>query len=366
MDYYELLGVRRSASVIEVRRAFKRLARQLHPALNPLDPRAADRFSAVSRAFEVLGDPDARARYDRGETQPEQADREPAVEFHGFDFSVETRRAGAGFREIFDGLIPGDAPDRSPARGEDLEERAELSFEESLRGARRRLELTRLDSCPICAGSGEASLASVACPRCEGRGELRTSRGHMVFTKSCPDCGGRGSLLRPCVRCQGQGRLLQVERIDVDIPPGVANGSRVRVPGAGNAGRRGGAAGDFVLAIEVAPHPRFAREGDDLACVVTVTLAQAAGGAHISVPTPDGPMTIEIPAGTQPGQRFRLRKRGMPRLGEKGRGDLWVEIRMFVPAVTEARGRALLEELQRLDSSSPAATDRAPRAGAEE
>lgn len=354
MDYYEILGIRRSASTAELRRAYTRLARQLHPALHPLDPRAADRFSAVSRAFEVLRDPDARARYDRGEKEPEPRRREPVVEFQGFDFSVEARRSAAGFREIFDGLLPGDASERAPSPGEDLEQRTTLSFEESLSGARRRLDVARLEACPTCAGSCETSLSSVACPRCEGRGELRTSRGHMVFTRSCPDCGGRGALARPCAHCQGQGRLLQTELIDVEIPGGVLSGSRVRVPGAGNAGRRGGAAGDFVLVIDVLPHERFTRQGDDLACEITVSLAQAAAGAHVPVPTPEGPVTIEIPAGTQPGQRFRLRKRGMPRLGGKGRGDLWVAIQLVVPAVTEERGRALLSELMRLQQTPPA------------
>jgi molecular chaperone DnaJ len=363
MDLYELLGVRRSASAAELRRAYQRLARQLHPALNPLDSVAAERYSAVAQAFEVLRDPELRARYDRGEAPEPVISGEPKIEFHGFDFSVEAKRASAGFREIFDGLIPGAVAERAPAPGEDLEQATSISFEESLRGAHRRVQLMRLDSCPICNGTGETSLAAVACSRCQGSGQLRASRGHMVFARTCPDCGGRGRLARPCARCEGEGRLMQGEWIVVEVPPGVASGSRVRVPGAGNAGRRGGSAGDFALAIEVESHPFFERDGEDLRCLVPVTIAEAAAGAHVEVPTPDGPVTIEVPAGTQPGQRFRLRKRGVPKLGEKGRGDLWVEVRLVVPAATDERSRALLRELQRLHPENPRAALASPAAG---
>jgi molecular chaperone DnaJ len=352
-DFYELLGVRRAASLAELRRAYQRLARQLHPALNPLDPVAAERYRIVSHAFEVLKDPERRARYDRGETSEPPPTAQPQVEFHGFDFSLQTSRASAGFREIFASVIPGGAQEVAPVPGEDLEQATRVSFEESLRGARRRLQLMRFDACGSCNGSGAASSSATACARCQGSGQLRTRRGHMVFTRSCPDCAGRGLQARPCPSCSGEGRLLQSEWLSVDIPAGVASGSRVRVPGAGNAGQRGGPAGDFVLKIDVDPHPFYEREGADLVCELPVTLAEAAAGAHVPVPTPDGAVTIEIPAGTQPGQRFRLRKRGMPRPGEKQRGDLWVKIRLVVPAVTDERARALLRELERLHPEDP-------------
>lgn len=357
MDYYEVLGVRRGASVAELRRAYQRLSRLLHPALNPLDPVAAERYRIVTRAFEALKDPESRGRYDRGENPEPEApsESEPHVEFHGFDFSVETKRASAGFREIFASVIPGALPEGGPVAGEDLEQATRIGFEESLRGTRRRVQLLRYEACSLCNGSGETSLKAVACPRCQGSGQLRTRRGHMVFTRSCPDCGGRGALARPCARCEGVGRLMQSEWVSVEIPAGVASGSRVRVPGAGNAGQRGGPAGDFLLLIEVEPHAFYEREGADLVCELPVTLAEAAAGAHVALPTPDGPVTIEIPAGTQPGQRFRLRKRGMPKLGEKGRGDLWVRVRLVVPAVTDERARALLRELTRLHPEDPRA-----------
>lgn len=348
MDLYELLGVRCGATAAELRRAYQRLARRLHPAVNPADPVAAERFRAVAEAFAVLSDPERRARYDRGEPVAPAPAKEPQVGFEGFDFSAEPRRVSVGFREIFDAVLPGAARGLEPAPGETLEQATRVTFEESLSGTRRRIHLVRLDACPICRGTGETSLSPVACARCQGSGQLRARRGHMIFSRSCSECGGRGFLSRPCARCEGEGRLMQGEWLEVELPPGVRSGSRVTVPGAGNAGRRGGAPGDLQLVVEVEEHPVFRREADDLHCEVAVSLAEAAAGGHVSVPTPDGPMTIEIPAGTQTGQRFRLRKRGVPRPGGQGRGDLWIEARVVVPAVTDTRGRELLRELDRL------------------
>ncbi len=361
MDPYELLGVRRSAVAAELRRAYQKRARQLHPALNPADPVAAERFRAVSEAFAILSDPERRARFDRGEPLTEPPLPAPEVGFAGFDFSAEVHRVGVGFREIFDGLLPGSAAREGAQPGEDLEQIAQLSFDEAFSGTRRRVQLVRQEACPVCHGSGDTSFARASCERCAGSGELRARRGHMVFTRTCPDCQGRGVQSRPCGRCEGEGRQLQSEWLEVAIPAGVQSGSRVRLPGFGNAGRRGGQPGDFVLAIEVSPHAFWRREGDDLHCEVPVTLVEAALGAHVEAPTPDGPLTIEIPAGTQSGQRFRLRKRGMPRPGE-GRGDLWVEIRVEVPAVTDERGRELLRELERLSPGNP--REALPRAAA--
>lgn len=355
MDPYETLGVRRGAKAAEIRRAYQHLARQLHPALNPADPGAAERYRLVTQAYEVLSDPEKRDRYDRGEPLRSVEPAPPAVGFEGFDFSVKVKRTRAGFKEIFDGLLPGSSGRQQPQPGEDLEQRTRLSFAESLNGARRRVHLVRYDPCAACKGTGETALAPASCGRCQGSGQLRAARGHMVFTRSCPDCGGEGRLPRPCPRCEGEGRLMHGEWLDVVIPPGVGEGSRVRVPGCGNAGRRGGPPGDFILVVEIEPHRFFRREGEDLFCEVPVTMVEAALGAHIRVPTPDGEMTIEIPAGTQTGQRFRLRKRGVPRPEGDGRGDLYVEARVTIPPVTDSPGRALLEDLARLHPEEPRA-----------
>jgi molecular chaperone DnaJ len=354
MDFYEALGARRGATAAEIRRAFQRLARRLHPALNPGDPVAAERFAQAARAFEVLSDPRRRAEYDRGERPAQEAVPIRQVGFEGFDFSVESI-GSVGFRELFADVLRGPGKrEPTPVRGEDLEQSTRLSFEESLSGTGRRIHLVRQDQCPACNGAGEVAFGPVPCPRCQGTGQVKSRRGHMIFSQACSDCAGSGRLARrPCPRCAAAGRVMQSEWLDVRIPAGVEHGGRVRVAGCGNAGRFGGEAGDFVLAVEVEPDPFFRRQGEDLHCTVPVTMAEAALGAHVEVPTPEGPMTIEIPAGTQAGQRFRLRKRGVPRLGGEGRGDLFIEIEVRVPHVTDDRSRELLQELAQLNPEDP-------------
>ena len=355
MDLYEVLGARRNATAAEIRRAYQKRARQLHPDLNPGDPVAAERFRVVSQAFEILSDAQKRAAYDRGETHAVPTPPAPEGGFEGFDFSAEARLEGVSFREIFDAALrPVSTGDSLPQKGEDLEQSTRIGFEEAMTGTRRRVHLVRQDECPICEGAGEVTFGPVPCPRCHGSGQVRGSRGHMIFSRRCADCGATGFLhRRPCPRCAGEGRVIASEWLDVQVPAGVGDGSKVRVPGCGNAGRRGGAPGDFVLAVEVEPHPRYRREGEDLLSVVPVSMTEAALGAHVEVPTPDGPVTIEVPAGTQHGQRFRLRKRGMPRLGEKGRGDLFVEVQVVVPTVTDDRSRGLLREFEQLNPQPP-------------
>jgi molecular chaperone DnaJ len=348
VDLYELLGVRRGATTAEVRRAYQKLARMLHPDLNPGDPQAAERFRDVSSAFAVLSDPQRRAGYDRGEAVAVSSDI-PEVGFHGFDFSAEVRLGGAGFQEIFGNVLrrPG-AAEAVATSGEDLEQSARLGFEECFAATRRRIHLVRQDRCPDCQGAGEVSLTPRECPSCEGTGQVRSLRGRMVFTRRCADCDGAGTIgRRPCARCAGEGRVMRSEWLEVEIPAGASDGSRVRIPGAGNAGRRGGPPGDFILVLEVQPHPFYRRAGEDLYCDVPVTIVEAALGAHVEVQTPDGPVTIEIPAGTQSGQRFRLRKRGLPRVDLKGRGDLYVEARVSVPTVSDDASRELLREFAR-------------------
>jgi len=352
-DLYDVLGVRRAATAVELRRAHQRLVRQLHPALNPGDPRAVERFRDVTSAFELLSDPERRAAYDRGEKVHTPEPCRPDGHFVGFDFSAEVRVENLGFREIFDGVLRSGEAFQERSGGEDLEQATRLSFDEAFHGTRRRLHLARQEPCVACEGTGEVAFGPVPCRRCNGAGQVRGSRGHMIFSRPCSDCGGAGSLSRkPCGRCRGEGRGPASEWLEVEIPPGVASGSRVRLPGCGNAGRRGGPAGDFRLAIEVEPHPVFRREGDDLFCEVAVDMVSAALGGHVEVVTPDGALPIELPAGTQNGQRFRLRKRGMPKLGDAERGDLYVEARVVVPAVTDDPGRALLREFARLTRSA--------------
>ena len=351
MDLYATLGLRRGANLTDIRRAYRKLARLLHPSINPGDPVAAERFRIVAHAFEVLSDSQRRGAYDRGEPEPTPVAAVPDVGFEGFDFTAEMRPGGVGFGDIFGTLTQ---PPPAPTRGEDLEQATRISFEESMTGVRRRVQLVRQEACPACGGSGELAREPVACPRCAGSGRLRASRGRLRFWRRCPDCDATGQLRRrTCARCEGGGRVMQAEWLEVQIPPGAGDGSRVRVPGCGNVGLRGGPAGDFVLIVEVEPHPLFRRHGDDLYCELPVSVTEAALGAHIAVRTPDGSVTIEIPAGTQSGQRFRLRKRGVPQPSAGTRGDLYVEAVLVVPAVTDDRGRALLAELAQLYPEDP-------------
>ena len=366
MDLYQLLGVRRNASVVEIRRAYQKAARQLHPDLNPGDPVAANRFRGVSEAFEVLVDVQRRAAYDRGETPPRES-AVPEVGFEGFDFSAEVRVGGAGFQDIFAGVLQGqrEAARDASCRGEDLEQTVRVSFDECFHPVRRRLHVVRLDRCDGCGGSGALAMGPVACGGCAGTGQVRSHRGRMIFSRRCAECGGTGTLdERACARCAGEGRVMQGDWIDVELPAGVDDGSRVRVPGAGNAGRRGGGPGDFTLVVHVDPHPLYRRQGEDLHFEVPITITEAALGGHVEVQTPEGPVVIEIPAGTQTGQRFRLRKRGLPRLGDSGRGDLYVEARVWVPRVRDDDSRELLREFARRNPDNPRRQDPlAPAAG---
>jgi molecular chaperone DnaJ len=342
MDLYERLGVRRAAGGAEIRRAWQRVSRALHPAVNPGDPVAAERYREAARAFEILADPQRRAAYDKGELSADPVEARDEGGFEGFDFEARVRVESVGFREIFEHALPeADAP-----AGEDVEQSTRVSFDESMQGAARRVHLVRFEACAGCGGTGAVRFAPVPCPRCGGTGSVRGSRGHMIFSRPCRDCEGRGEKSRrPCPRCSGEGRALTSEWLEVRLPAGVGNGSHVRLPGAGNAGRRGGPPGDFVLTVEVDEHERFRREGADLYCSVPVSMVSAAMGGHVEVETPDGVVTIQVPAGTQNGQRFRLRKRGVPRPDDGGRGDLWVEAKVVIPAVTDDRGRSLLREL---------------------
>ena len=335
VDFYAVLGVRRGATLAELRRAYQKRARQVHPALNPGDAAAAERFRVVSEAFAVLADPQRRGEYDRGGPAAAPPVSVPEVGFEGFDFSAESRMGAVEFREILDGVLRSrNRAERDTARGEDLEQRVRVSFEESLTGTRRRLQVTRLADCGACMGAGGIPVAPARCARCGGGGQVRSRRGRMVFTRRCADCAGSGVISRQaCGRCEGEGRLRVSDWLEMEIPPGVATGTRIHVPGLGNAGRRGGRPGDFVLVCEVEAHPVFHREGDDLRCVL--------------------PVTIEIPAGTQNGQRFRLRKRGAPLVGQKTRGDLYVEVRIWVPTVKDEQSRELLREFARRNPQDP-------------
>lgn len=355
MDLYILLGVQREATPADIKRAYRRLARRLHPDINPGDREAAARFRQILDAYETLSDPDRRRRYDSGKVgRPEDPS---AFGFAGFDFSGHGDvRHSTTFGDLFEDVFvrrsdrerPGE-----PERGADLHLRAELSFDAAWRGVEWPVTLTRQDACRSCAGSGYHRTVETRCVSCEGSGAVRSVRGHMVFSKNCPHCGGSGRLRQQvCETCHGQGVETRAETLSVKIPAGVADGARVRVSAKGHAGVRGGAPGDLYIDVHVKPHPVFRREGADVHISVPIAIHEAALGARVEIPTPDGPARLRVPPGTQSGQRFRLRDRGVPSPRGGGRGDLVIEVRLVLPKMLDERSKELLREFGRINGES--------------
>ena len=354
MDLYVLLGVQREATAGDIKRAYRRLARRWHPDINPGDREAAIRFRQVLEAYETLIDPDRRRRYDEGRVLPGRVPDPPSYGFTGFDFSARvhaepTTTFGELFADVF--ARRGDA-DVAPERGADIHARTTLGFRDMWHGVERAVALTRHQACPRCAGTGFRRASETRCVSCEGTGAVRSVRGHMVFSKDCPQCAGSGLLRQEhCESCHGRGAVPRSEMLTVRVPAGVHDGARIRVGGMGHAGRRGGPPGDLYLDVSVEPDPRFRREGDDVHVVLPVAVHEAGLGARIEIETPGGLARVRVPPGTQSGQRFRLRERGVPtRTG--GRGDLVVEVRLALPRVLDERSKELLREFGRINSES--------------
>ncbi len=356
MDIYVVLGVQRSASLAEIKRAYRRLARRFHPDINPGDGEAAARFRDVLAAYEILTDPDRRRRYDAGQMDIGQGGEGDPFGFAGFDFSARVHGERATtFGDLFEDVFGRqDRRERSaPESGADLHIKVELSFEQAWQGATVPVTVTRQITCAACAGKGVRAIAETPCVTCQGSGSIRAARGHMVFARSCPTCGGEGSLAStPCEGCHGQGVTRRAETRALAVPPGVPDGGQVRVHGGGHAGVRGGPPGDLHLDVVVRPHSLFRRDGDDVHVTVPVAIHEAALGAKIEVPTPDGPVRMRVPPGAQSGQRFRLRERGAPSMRDGRRGDLVVEAKLVLPAVMDERSKDLLREFGRLNADN--------------
>lgn len=351
MDLYELLGIARGATLIEIKRSYKRLARKYHPDINPGDNAAEARFKEITRAYETLSDPERRMRYDAGALS--SASASVSFEFEGFDFSggvahAEAPTFGELFAEVFSQRQ--DTRASEPVPGADLHASISLTFEEAMRGTQRQMTLTRRDMCQSCRGAGVLTIAEARCQRCQGSGLIRSRRGSMVFSKSCDACGGSGRLQQTaCARCAGLGIEMRSETITVGIPAGIRDGARIRVPEKGNAGERRGRVGDLYIAIHVEPHETFLREGDDFHITVPIGVHEAALGAKIDVPAPDGTARLRVPPGTQTGQRFHIRGRGAPSPRSGERGDLVVEVRIVLPKVLDERSKELLREFGRIN-----------------
>lgn len=353
MDFYLLLGVEREATVADIKRAYKRLARKFHPDINPGDRLAEEQFRRIVEAYETLIDPGRRQRYDSNGVQVVDIST-PTFGFEGFDFSSrvsgdQAPTFGDLFAEIF--RQRGGEP-TGPERGTDLHLQVSLSFDEAMHGGTRQLTVTRLVHCRGCRGMGQVQTPERRCHACHGAGAIRSVRNHMVFSKPCATCGGSGRQAQMrCPACQGRQLEMLTEPVLVNVPPGLQDGARIRVPHKGHDGPWGGEPGDVYIAVQVEPHPRFVRDGDDLHVVVPVAIHEAALGAKIDVPSPDGTVRLRVPPGTQTGQRFRLHARGAPSPRDGRRGDLVVEVRMVLPPLLDERSKELLREFGRINSA---------------
>ncbi len=360
-DYYQLLGVGRKASASEIKKAYRRLARKYHPDINPGDKGAEERFKNIQAAYDVLSDAEKRKAYDRfGDARFAGAAKEP--NFGGFrGFGFDPAESGGGFSsfgDIFSDLFGGRRRRQAqarPQRGQDLEYHISIPFLDAVNGTQTRISFNRQTACARCRGTGSiSSTQSGSCPTCNGSGKLEQSHGTMRFSSTCPQCGGDGKVrVGDCPECQGSGAQQRVETLSVRIPAGVNTGSRVRVPRKGNTGELGGPPGDLYLVVKVQPHELFQRNGKDILCQIPVTVTEAALGSKIEVPTVDGKAWLTIPAGTQSGNRFRLRGRGVRAPKGGPRGDQIVEVRLVLPSLADNRSKDLLREFARLNPQNP-------------
>src|ERR1700684_4428955 len=376
-DYYALLGVSRKATAKEIRASFRKLARKYHPDLNPGDKSAEEKFKQLQEAYDVLSDTKKRQMYDQvgfysdnyqaGGPPPghETSGGAPNVnfDFGGFDFggggggsAPGSVGGGASFRDLFSQFFRGGGRggevevEQEP--GGDLEYQIEIDFWDAVRGAVKKLQITRMETCETCHGTGAIG-SPQTCPICGGAGTIQQGAGKMRLQVPRTPRGGSGKLRTVCKTCGGEGRLRRTETIDVRIPAGVATGSRVRVPGKGNAGTMGAPVGDLYLRVDVKPHPFFERRGNDLYVKVPVTVSEATLGSKVEVPTIDGRSLVRIPPGTNSGSTLRLREKGVPSARDGSRGDEYVEIQVIVPKPTDERVRNLMKELEQIEPEDP-------------
>ena len=346
-DLYEVLGVPRDASPDDIKKAYRKLARESHPDANPDDPEAEARFKDLSAAYEILSDPDKRDRYDRYGNA------------NGFDLSDPFGSGAGGLGDLFDSFFGGNSPfggggrqrgPSGPPRGEDLDAPAVLEFTDAVFGCQCDVSVRTAVRCEECGSTGaQPGTTPVACPDCGGTGEVRVVRqtvlGQMMSASVCRNCGGQGEYLpSPCVACSGAGRLIEDKTYTVDVPAGVDEGSTLRLTGRGAVGMRGGPPGDLYVRLRVKPHDRFVRQGDDLLHELGVSMVQATLGATIALETLDGVEQLEVPRGTQVGKVFKLRGKGVPRLDGRGRGDLLVRVNVRIPTTLDEESEDLLRQ----------------------
>jgi molecular chaperone DnaJ len=386
-DFYKVLGVERKAKPEEIKKAYRRLARKFHPDVNPGDKSAEERFKLITEAHDVLSDPKKRSVYDRfGQYSDNLADaaargaepgggasRGAPFDFTGFDWGNASAHGGAGdagnaggsssFRDIFADLFGGggagakqerEPPRPMPVRGADIEMPLALSFAEAVTGMTTNITVNRSEQCSRCNGAGDTGGTPTTCPTCKGAGQVQRAGGRMRFAQECPDCQGAGKRRPPCSLCHGKGVVPKTESVKVRIPAGVDTGSRVRIPGKGEGGRLGAPPGDLFIITNVGRHSHFTRKGDNIYVTIPVTVPEAALGAKIEVPTVEGKAQLRIPPGTQSGQKFRLRERGVPSLrNPQARGDQFVEVQVTFPKVISEETKELLKRYEQLNDENP-------------
>ena len=350
-DYYEILGVGRGAGEQEIKSAYRRLAVKFHPDKNPGNAEAEEKFKEAAEAYSVLSDAEQRARYDRfGHAGVSGAGAGAGWGAQGFGGIEDILGDLFGFGDVFGGR--GGSRARGGAqRGADLRYDLEMSLEEAAQGLTANLRIPRLEACDACAGTGAAKgTKPESCPTCGGAGQVRYQQGFFSVSRTCGNCRGQGRIIRtPCDACRGQGRVEREKTLEVKIPAGVETGSRLRVAGEGEGGTQGGPAGDLYVVIRVKEHEQFERQGSNLYSSVPVSFAQAALGSEITVQTLEGQEQLKIPAGTQTGTVFRLKGHGMPALGGRGRGDLFVAVTVVTPKTLSREQRRLLEQLAEVE-----------------
>ena len=349
-DYYEVLGVSREANDQELKSAYRKLALKYHPDRNPGDHAAEERFKQASEAYQVLCDADKRAAYDRYG----HAGVGGAGQAYGGPFAGNVD-IGDIFGDLFGEMFNvGGAQQRGSRqhRGDDLRFDLSIEFEDAIFGAETEVKIRRLEICPTCSGRGSASgRGPSVCAQCQGRGQLRYQQGFFSVARTCGVCGGKGSIIGdPCSTCRGETRVSKELKLNVKVPPGVEDGTRIRYSGEGDAGRSSGPKGDLYVVLSIQPHDYFERDGHDLRCVVPISFPQAALGAEIEIPGVDGPVNLKIPEGTQSGKELRVRGRGVPILNEKGHGDLLVKVLVQVPRKLTRAQRELVTKLAELTS----------------
>jgi molecular chaperone DnaJ len=384
-DYYATLGVKKTATPEEIRKAFRKAARKYHPDVNPNDKGAEEKFKEISEANDVLSDEKKRKIYDQvgfysDQIDPAQAEAyarqqrsggqahggQPPIDFEGFDFSGFQGEPGSGnfgggsFKDIFSGIFGGaqqrSRQPRGPQPGTDLEYQATVDFWTAIRGGQARIQINRQETCPTCHGKAHVG-GNAECPECHGTGQVTQMGGRMKFNITCPGCNGTGHVSHDCSTCHGEGTVPRSETVEFRIKAGTRDGQRIRLQGKGNAGVNGGPAGDLFLIVRTGTNPVFTRVGDDIQITVPITVAEAALGAKVEVPTIDGRAQLKIPPATQSGQKLRMRERGVESASHPGqRGDEIVTVEVAVPHLNDERSREIMRELARLNPDDPRKT----------